>query len=59
MRREGLYDFRVVCDLTNNTPDVIDRNEMPVDFYVKPARDAEFIPYTIVVTSTDVVLPTT
>jgi hypothetical protein len=57
-RREGLYDYSVVCNDSNNTPDSIDRNEMYVDFYIKPVRDVEFIPYTIIVNRTDVILPT-
>ena len=40
---EGLYDFRVVCDTTNNTPTVIDNNELIVDIYLKPVRVAEWI----------------
>lgn len=57
--REGLYDFAVVCDDTNNTPDTIDAQEMYVDFYIKPARDAEWIKYTVIVNRTDAVLPST
>ena len=41
--RRGIYDFRVVCDTSNNTPEVIDRNEFVGDIYIKPARAAEFI----------------
>jgi len=41
--RRGIYDFRVVCDETNNTPAVIDRNEFVGDIYVKPARSVNFI----------------
>ncbi len=41
--RRGIYDFRVICDESNNTPDRIDRNEMYVDIAVKPVRAAEFI----------------
>jgi hypothetical protein len=40
---EGLYDYLIVCDERNNTPDVIDNNELKVDIYVKPVRTAEFI----------------
>ena len=39
----GLTDFLVICDETNNTPDVISRNELRVDIYVKPNYAAEFI----------------
>lgn len=41
--RRGMYDFRVVCDRTNNTPEVIDRNEFVGDIYIKPARSINFI----------------
>ena len=41
--RQGLYAFRVVMDETNNTPDVIDRNQLVGQIYLQPARAAEFI----------------
>jgi phage tail sheath protein FI len=41
--RRGIYDFRVVCDETNNTSGVIDRNEFVGDIYIKPARAINFI----------------
>ena len=41
--RGGLYDFRVVCDTRNNTPEVIDRNEFIGDIYIKPAKSINFI----------------
>lgn len=41
--RGGLYDYKIVCDSSNNTPDVIDRNELIVDIALKPTRTAEFI----------------
>jgi phage tail sheath protein FI len=40
---EGVYDYIVVCDERNNTPDVIDQNELIIDIYIKPIRAAEFI----------------
>jgi len=40
---EGVYDYLIVCDTRNNTPDVIDQNELKVDIYLKPVRTAEFI----------------
>tara|TARA_R110001583_G_scaffold93964_2_gene237236 strand:+ start:370 stop:1356 length:987 start_codon:yes stop_codon:yes gene_type:complete len=40
---EGVYDYLIVCDERNNTPDVIDQNELVVDIYLKPVRAAEFI----------------
>jgi phage tail sheath protein FI len=49
---EGVYDYMIVCDERNNTPDVIDRNELVVDIYVKPVRVAEFILVNFVATRT-------
>ena len=42
-QRQGLYAFKVVMDETNNTADVIDRNEMRGAIYLQPAKSAEFI----------------
>jgi hypothetical protein len=42
-QRQGLYTFKVVMDTTNNTPDVIDRNQMKGEIYLQPARSAEMI----------------
>ena len=42
-QRQGLYAFKVVMDETNNTPDVVDRNEMRGAIYLQPAKSAEFI----------------
>ncbi|WP_459625786.1 phage tail sheath C-terminal domain-containing protein, partial [Enterobacter hormaechei] len=47
-----VYDYRVVCDTTNNTPDVIDRNEFIASIYVKPARSINYITLNFVATST-------
>jgi hypothetical protein len=41
--RRGITDFRVVCDETNNTGEIIDRNEFVGDIYIKPARSINFI----------------
>lgn len=41
--RRGIYDFRVVCDTTNNTPQVIDSNQFVGDIYIKPARSINYI----------------
>lgn len=41
--RRGVTDFRVVCDETNNTGEVIDRNEFVADIYIKPNRSINFI----------------
>ena len=52
--RRGIYDFRVVCDTTNNTPEVIDRNEFRGDIYVKPSRSINFIQLNFVAVRTGV-----
>jgi len=41
--RRGIYDYRVVCDTTNNTPQVIDSNEFVGDIYIKPARSINYV----------------
>lgn len=50
--RRGVYDFAVICDETNNTPERIDRNELWVDIYIKPVRAAEFIVLRFIATKT-------
>lgn len=52
--RRGIYDFRVVCDETNNTAEVIDRNEFVGDIYIKPARSINFIQLNFVAVRTGV-----
>jgi len=52
--RRGIYDFRVVCDETNNTPQVIDSNSFIGDIYVKPARSINFIQLNFVAVRTGV-----
>jgi hypothetical protein len=42
-QKQGLYAFQVVMDETNNTPDVIDRNQLVGTIYLQPTRTAEFI----------------
>jgi hypothetical protein len=49
---EGVYDYLIVCDDRNNTPDSIDRNELIVDIYLKPVRTAEFILVNFIATRT-------
>ena len=49
---QGLYDYQIVCDTRNNTPTVIDQNELVVDIYIKPVRTAEFILVNFYATST-------
>ncbi|MBT8171592.1 phage tail sheath subtilisin-like domain-containing protein [Candidatus Bathyarchaeota archaeon] len=50
---EGIYDYLIVCDERNNTPEVIDANELVVDIYIKPVRTAEFILVNFYATRTD------
>jgi hypothetical protein len=52
--RRGIYDYRVVCDETNNTGEVIDRNEFIGDIYIKPARSINFIQLNFVAVRTGV-----
>jgi phage tail sheath protein FI len=52
--RRGIYDFKVVCDATNNTGEVIDRNEFVGDIYIKPARSINFIQLNFVAVRTGV-----
>ena len=52
--RRGIYDYRVVCDTTNNTPDVIDSNEFVGDIYIKPARSINFIQLNFIAVRTGV-----
>jgi Phage tail sheath protein subtilisin-like domain/Phage tail sheath C-terminal domain len=52
--RRGIYDFKVVCDETNNTPDIIDRNGFVGDIYVKPARSINFIQLNFIAVRTGV-----
>ena len=43
MNRGGLYGFKIICDESNNTPEVIDRNELRVKIGIKPVKTIEFI----------------
>lgn len=52
--RRGIFDFRVVCDASNNTQEVIDRNEFVGDIYIKPARSINFIQLNFVAVRTGV-----
>jgi len=49
---EGLYDYLIVCDERNNTPEIIDQNQLIVDIYLKPVRTAESILVNFVATRT-------
>ncbi|KFZ26481.1 MAG: Phage tail sheath protein [Candidatus Izimaplasma bacterium HR2] len=50
--RRGVYNFKVICDDTNNTPERIDRNELWCDILIKPTRTAEYIVLNFVATKT-------
>ena len=52
--RRGIYDYQVVCDTTNNTPDIIDSNQFVGDIYIKPARSINFIQLNFVAVRTGV-----
>jgi len=52
--RRGITDFKVVCDETNNTSEVIDRNEFVADIFIKPTRSVNFISLNFVATKTGV-----
>jgi hypothetical protein len=49
---EGIFDYLIVCDDRNNPPEVIDRNELVVDIYIKPVRVAEYILINFIATRT-------
>jgi hypothetical protein len=51
--RRGIFDFKVVCDSSNNTPERIDRNEFWADIYIKPTRSINFIQLNFIATRTD------
>ena len=48
--RRGITDFRVICDESNNTPAVIDRNEFVADIFIKPSRAINFIQLNFIAT---------
>jgi phage tail sheath protein FI len=48
--RRGIIDFRVVCDETNNTAEVIDRNDFVADIYIKPAKSINYITLNFIAT---------
>jgi phage tail sheath protein FI len=52
--RRGLYDFKVVCNESNNTPEVIDGNRFVADIYLKPAKSINFIQLNFIATRTGV-----
>ena len=52
--RRGVTDFLVVCDDSNNTPEIIDRNEFVAELYLKPTRSINFVTVTVTATRTGV-----
>ena len=56
-QRQGLYAFRVIMDDSNNTADVIDRNQLVGQIYVQPTRTAEFIYLDFNITPTGAAFP--
>jgi hypothetical protein len=52
--KRGIYGFLVICDETNNTPDVIDNNEFRADIFLKPAKSINYVTLTFVATRTGV-----
>jgi hypothetical protein len=52
--RRGLTDYLVVCDTSNNTPEVIDRNEFVAELYLKPTRSINYVTVTVTATKTGV-----
>ena len=52
--KRGLYGFLVICDETNNTPDVIDNNEFRADIFLKPAKAINYVTLTFVATRTGI-----
>ena len=57
VQRQGLYAYKVVMDDTNNTPDVIDRNQLVGQIYIQPTKTAEFIILNFNVLPTGAVFP--
>ena len=52
--KRGLYDFRVICDETNNTSSVVDNNEFRADIFLKPTKSINYVTLTFVATRTGV-----
>ena len=52
--KRGLFGFLVICDTTNNTPDVIDNNEFRADIFLKPAKSINYVTLTFVATRTGI-----
>jgi phage tail sheath protein FI len=52
--KRGLFDFLVICDESNNTPDVVDNNEFRADIFLKPTKSINYVTLTFVATRTGV-----
>ena len=52
--KRGIYDFLVICDETNNTPDIIDNNEFRADIFLKPTKSINYVTLTFVATRTGI-----
>ena len=52
--KRGLSDYRIICDATNNTPDIIDNNEFRADIFLKPTKSINYITLTFVATRTGI-----
>ena len=56
-QRQGLYAFKVIMDDSNNTPDIVDRNELVGQIYLQPTKTAEFIYLNFNITPTGATFP--
>lgn len=52
--KRGIFDFRVICDETNNTPDIIDNNEFRADIFLKPNKSINYVTLTFVANRTGI-----
>ena len=52
--RRGIYDFRVVCDETNNTSQIVDSNQFVADIFIQPAKSINFIQLNFIATRTGI-----
>ena len=52
--RRGIYDFRVVCDGTNNDSQVVDANQFVADIFIQPAKSINFIQLNFIATRTGI-----
>lgn len=52
--KRGMYDFLVVCDESNNGPEIVDRNEFVADIYIKPAKSINYISLNFIATKTGI-----